>query len=301
MAVKRRGLGKGLDTLIPNKTGTTEAFSEKAEGKESGKSGGERIAMLSLKEVEPNRAQPRKNFNPEAIEELSESIKEHGVITPILVQQEEGYYQIIAGERRWRAAKMAGLKSIPAIIKNYEGAEKLAVSLIENIQREDLDVIEEAQAYRRLVDEYALTQEQVAKRVSKSRTAITNTMRLLNLDERVQAMLAEGTIAMGHARALLSLKSKSAQYAMAQRAAEKQMSVREVEKAVRQETSGAKKKRSARKKAEDPYLRDMEEKMAMAVGTKVRIAEKAAGKGKIEIEYYSNDELDRLFELIRHV
>ena len=223
------------------------------------------------------------------------------MITPILVQKEDDYYQIIAGERRWRAAKIAGLKEIPAIIKNYEGAEKLAVSLIENIQREDLDVIEEAQAYRQLIDDYALTQEQVAKRVSKSRTAITNAMRLLNLDERVQTMLAEGAIAMGHARALLAIKSKTAQYALAQKVAAQQMSVREVERAVKQLSGTQGKASKTRKKKEsDPYLRDMEEKMAQAVGTKVIISEKARGKGKIEIEYYSMAELDRLFEIIRH-
>lgn len=298
MAVKRRGLGKGLDTLIPNRTVSGQAAAPSKPATE--KPAGEIIALLDLKEVEPNRSQPRKNFNPEAIDELAASIKEHGVITPILVQKEKDYYQIIAGERRWRAAKQAGLKEIPAIIKNYEGAEKLAVSLIENIQREDLDVIEEAQAYKRLVDEYALTQEQVAKRVSKNRVTITNIMRLLNLDERVQAMLAEGTIAMGHARALLSIKSKAGQYAMAQEIAEKQMSVREVERAVKKEAAGTRKKKPRRAKGEDPYIRDLEEKMAMAVGTKVHIAEKSAGKGKIEIEYYSNEELDRLYELIRH-
>lgn len=301
MAVKKRGLGKGLDMLIPNKADTQKVRQMSTEAAASRQPEGERIATLSLQKVEPNRSQPRKKFDSKGLNELADSIKEHGVITPILVQKEDDYYQIIAGERRWRAAKIAGLKEIPAIIKNYEGAEKLAVSLIENIQREDLDVIEEAQAYRQLIDDYALTQEQVAKRVSKSRTAITNAMRLLNLDERVQTMLAEGAIAMGHARALLAIKSKTAQYALAQKIAAQQMSVREVERAVKQ-LSGTQGKatRSRKKKDSDPYLRDMEEKMAQAVGTKVIISEKARGKGKIEIEYYSMAELDRLFELIRH-
>ena len=301
MAVKKRGLGKGLDMLIPNKADTQKVKEIRTEAAANRQPEGERIATLPLQKVEPNRSQPRKKFDSKGLNELADSIREHGVITPILVQKEDGYYQIVAGERRWRAAKIAGLKEIPAIIKNYEGAEKLAVSLIENIQREDLDVIEEAQAYRQLIDDYALTQEQVAKRVSKSRTAITNAMRLLNLDERVQAMLAEGAIAMGHARALLSIKSKTAQYALAQKVAAQQMSVREVEKAVKQ-LSGASGKASkpGKKKGSDPYLRDMEEKMAQAVGTKVIISEKGRGKGKIEIEYYSMAELDRLFELIRH-
>lgn len=301
MAVKKRGLGKGLDMLIPNKADTQKVRQMSTEAAASRQSEGERIATLPLQKVEPNRSQPRKKFDSKGLNELADSIREHGVITPILVQKEDDYYQIIAGERRWRAAKIAGLKEIPAIIKNYEGAEKLAVSLIENIQREDLDVIEEAQAYRQLIDDYALTQEQVAKRVSKSRTAITNAMRLLNLDERVQTMLAEGAIAMGHARALLAIKSKTAQYALAQKVAAQQMSVREVERAVKQLSGTQGKASKTRKKKEsDPYLRDMEEKMAQAVGTKVIISEKARGKGKIEIEYYSMAELDRLFEIIRH-
>ena len=298
MAVKKRGLGKGLDMLIPNKADTQKVRQMSTEAAASRQPEGERIATLPLQKVEPNRSQPRKKFDSKGLNELADSIREHGVITPILVQKEDDYYQIIAGERRWRAAKIAGLKEIPAIIKNYEGAEKLAVSLIENIQREDLDVIE---AYRQLIDDYALTQEQVAKRVSKSRTAITNAMRLLNLDERVQTMLAEGAIAMGHARALLAIKSKTAQYALAQKVAAQQMSVREVERAVKQLSGTQGKASKTRKKKEsDPYLRDMEEKMAQAVGTKVIISEKARGKGKIEIEYYSMAELDRLFEIIRH-
>lgn len=301
MAVKKRGLGKGLDMLIPNKADTQKVRQMSTEAAASRQPEGERIATLPLQKVEPNRSQPRKKFDSKGLNELADSIREHGVITPILVQKEDDYYQIIAGERRWRAAKIAGLKEIPAIIKNYEGAEKLAVSLIENIQREDLDVIEEAQAYRQLIDDYALTQEQVAKRVSKSRTAITNAMRLLNLDERVQTMLAEGAIAMGHARALLAIKSKTAQYALAQKVAAQQMSVREVERAVKQLSGTQGKASKTRKKKEsDPYLRDMEEKMAQAVGTKVIISEKTRGKGKIEIEYYSMAELDRLFEIIRH-
>ena len=301
MAVKKRGLGKGLDMLIPNKADTQKVRQMSTEAAASRQPEGERIATLPLQKVEPNRSQPRKKFDSKGLNELADSIREHGVITPILVQKEDDYYQIVAGERRSRAAKIAGLKEIPAIIKNYEGAEKLAVSLIENIQREDLDVIEEAQAYRQLIDDYSLTQEQVAKRVSKSRTAITNAMRLLNLDERVQTMLAEGAIAMGHARALLAIKSKTAQYALAQKVAAQQMSVREVERAVKQLSGTQGKASKTRKKKEsDPYLRDMEEKMAQAVGTKVIISEKARGKGKIEIEYYSMAELDRLFEIIRH-
>ena len=307
MAVKKRGLGKGLDTLIPDKSKSVKSpapagISEKVPAAGASAERGESIIQLSLSRVEPNRNQPRKKFDEKAIGELADSIKEHGVITPILVQKEDGYYQIIAGERRWRAARKAGLKKIPAIVKNYEEAEKLAVSLIENIQREDLDVIEEAQAYKRLVDDYSLTQQEVAARVSKSREAVANIMRLLNLDERVQAMMAEGSISMGHGRALLKIHSGARQYQLAQEIAEKQLSVREVEKITKQETSGGKKPaRRKAKKADDPYMRDMEERMSTAVGTKVSIKPSSREKGRIEIEYYSGDELDRLFELIRHI
>lgn len=287
MAVKKRGLGKGLDSLIPEK--------------ESVKTG-ESIVMLPVSKVEPNRSQPRKRFDEEAIGELAESIRRHGVITPILVQKEDGYYQIIAGERRWRASRKAGLKEIPAIVKDFEGAEKLTVSLIENIQREDLDVLEEAMAYRRLIEDYALTQQEVADRVSKSRASVANTMRLLDLDERVQAMMAEGTLSMGHGRALLGIRSRAGQYKLAQEIVKGKMSVRQVEKAVRETEQGTRKPASGKKaKAADPYLRDMEERMAEAVGTKVTIASNSRGKGKIEIEFYSGDELDRLYELIRHI
>ena len=307
MAVKKRGLGKGLDSLIPNRTGSPEtpekpvntevsASSEPAEKEE-----GERIASLEITKVEPNRSQPRKRFNEEAIDELAASIKEHGVITPILVQKEKGYSQIIAGERRWRAARKAGLKEIPAIVKNYEGAERLSVSLIENIQREDLDPLEEALAYRQLIDEYSLTQQEVAKRVSKSRVSVTNTMRLLELDERVQAMITEGVLSMGHGKAILSVRSHAKQYNLALDVVKKKMSVRQTERAAREIEFGAKKPAARPRKSEDPYIRDMEERMAEAVGTKVTIAGNSRGKGKIEIEYYSGDELDRLYEMIRHI
>ncbi len=308
MAVKKRGLGKGLDSLIPNRVPggavpvRTNPAPEKKREKAAAQEGGERITPLPIGKVEPNRSQPRKKFDEAGIDELSASIKKHGIITPILVQKEDGYYQIIAGERRWRAARKAGLKEIPAIIKDYEGSKRLEISLIENIQREDLDVLEEAMAYRQLIDEYSLTQQEVADRVSKSRASITNTLRLLDLDERVQAMITEGLISMGHGKALLSIKSRAKQYALAQEIADKKMSVRQTEKAVR-EIESPSKKSSGRsgKKGSDPYIRDMEERMAEAVGTKVRVSGNPRGKGKIEIEYYSGDELDRLYEMIRHI
>ena len=308
MAVKKRGLGKGLDSLIPNKVPpraagqTPEKPAPKKEGAAKQEESGERIPSLPISKVEPNRSQPRKRFDEAAISELAESIKEHGIITPILVQKEKGYYQIIAGERRWRAARKAGLKEVPAIVKNYEGAERLAISLIENIQREDLDVLEEAMAYRQLIDDYSLTQQEVAERVSKSRVAVTNTLRLLELDERVQAMITEGLLTTGHGKALLSVKSRAKQYDLAQEVVKKKMSVRQTEKAAREIEAGAKKKAAkTAKKGSDPYIRDMEERMAEAVGTKVRVVGNPRRKGKIEIEYYSGDELDRLYEMIRHI
>lgn len=297
---KRRGLGKGLDTLIPNKANKgTAPLAERSELSLGERAGGEQIRELPLHRVEPDKSQPRKNFDEASLKDLSASIKEHGVITPILVQKKDKYYEIIAGERRWRAAKAAGLKSIPAIVKNYEDAERLAVSLIENIQREDLDAIEEAHAYKRLMEDYGLTQDALSKKVSRSRPSIANTLRLLNLDKRVQAMLIEGRISAGHARALASIEDTERQVQLAQQAADQGLSVREIEQRAG-EASGKKKPKKARRKQVSPYLREMADKMSEALGAKVTVREQARGKGKIEIDYYAEDELDRLYEQIRH-
>ena len=224
MAVKKNGLGKGLDSLIVNKQGTAKKADHKSD--ESG-------VMVNINKVEPNREQPRKNFDEDALMELSDSIKQFGVLSPLLVQDKGTYYEIIAGERRWRAAKMAGLKEVPVIIRNLTDQEIVEISLIENIQREDLNPIEEALAYKRLLEEFHLKQDEVAERVSKSRTAVTNSMRLLKLDERVQQMIIDEMITTGHARAILSITDKDKQYEFAQRIFDEKLSVRDVEKEVK--------------------------------------------------------------------
>lgn len=300
MAPKRRGLGKGLDTLIPNKTKTTETpVADSREYTTGEHVKGDQVREIPLHRVEPDKSQPRKNFDKASLKELSDSIKEHGVITPILVQKKDDYYEIIAGERRWRAAKAAGLKAIPAIVKNYEDAERLAVSLIENIQREDLDAIEEAHAYKRLMEDYGLTQDALAQKVSRSRPSIANTLRLLTLDKRVQAMLIEGKLSAGHARAMASIADKDKQFKLAQTAVDKGLSVREMERLAGAAQTATGKKKPRRQKA-DPYLESMAEKMSEALGTKVTVRGSAKGKGRIEIDYYAAEELDRLYELIRH-
>ena len=295
MAVKKNGLGKGLDSLIVNKQGTAKKADHKSD--ESG-------VMVNINKVEPNREQPRKNFDEDALMELSDSIKQFGVLSPLLVQDKGTYYEIIAGERRWRAAKMAGLKEVPVIIRNLTDQEIVEISLIENIQREDLNPIEEALAYKRLLEEFHLKQDEVAERVSKSRTAVTNSMRLLKLDERVQQMIIDEMITTGHARAILSITDKDKQYEFAQRIFDDKLSVRDVEKEVKR----MQKEKKADKNKEndfDPKLQaiytDLEEQLKGIFGTKVSINAKDKKKGKIEIEYYSQDELDRIINLFRSV
>lgn len=295
MAVKKNGLGKGLDSLIVNKQGTAKKADHKSD--ESG-------VMVNINKVEPNREQPRKNFDEDALMELSDSIKQFGVLSPLLVQDKGTYYEIIAGERRWRAAKMAGLKEVPVIICNLTDQEIVEISLIENIQREDLNPIEEALAYKRLLEEFHLKQDEVAERVSKSRTAVTNSMRLLKLDERVQQMIIDEMITTGHARAILSITDKDKQYEFAQRIFDEKLSVRDVEKEVKR----MQKEKKADKNKEndfDPKLQaiytDLEEQLKGIFGTKVSINAKDKKKGKIEIEYYSQDELDRIINLFRSV
>lgn len=295
MAVKKNGLGKGLDSLIVNKQGTAKKADHKSD--ESG-------VMVNINKVEPNREQPRKNFDEDALMELSDSIKQFGVLSPLLVQDKGTYYEIIAGERRWRAAKMAGLKEVPVIIRNLTDQEIVEISLIENIQREDLNPIEEALAYKRLLEEFHLKQDEVAERVSKSRTAVTNSMRLLKLDERVQQMIIDEMITTGHARAILSITDKDKQYEFAQRIFDEKLSVRDVEKEVKR----MQKEKKADKNKEndfDPKLQaiytDLEEQLKEIFGTKVSINAKDKKKGKIEIEYYSQDELDRIINLFRSV
>ncbi|WP_148411594.1 ParB/RepB/Spo0J family partition protein [Murimonas intestini] len=301
MAVKKTGLGKGLDSLIqiqsPKKTASEpkqSAVVEKVVKKEE--------VMLKITEIEPNREQPRKSFDEDSLLELAESIKQFGVIQPLIVQKKDDYYEIIAGERRWRAAKLAGLKEIPVIVKQYTEQEIVEISLIENIQRENLNPIEEAQAYKRLLTEFKLKQDEVAERVSKSRTAVTNSMRLLKLDERVQQMVIDDMISTGHARALLALEDKDQQYHVATRIFDEKLSVRETERLMKSLQSREQKEVKKKPEIENAFIyKDIEEKIKGILGTKVYVNHKTGNKGKIEIEYYSNEELERLLELFETI
>ncbi len=292
-----RGLGKGLDALIPSGINEKSEKTEKQKKTEE-KSGGETI--VNITKVEPNREQPRKNFDEDALEELAESIKQFGLLQPILVQDRKTYYEIIAGERRWRAAKKAGLKEVPVIIKNLSEQEIVEISLIENIQRENLNPIEEAQAYKRLLTEFNLKQDEVAERVAKSRTAVTNSMRLLKLCDDVQQMVIEGMISTGHARALISIEDPEQQYNIAQQIFDEKLSVRDVEKLVKNLNKPAKvssKKETIDKSLEAVY-QDIEENLKQKLSTKVSITSKGNGAGKLEIEFYSHDDLERLMDLL---
>ena len=291
MAVKKsglgKGLGKGLNSVIPEKVKTTTD-----------------PVMVDIQKVEPNRKQPRKNFDEDSLLELSDSIKQFGILQPLLVQDKKDYYEIIAGERRWRAAKMAQMKEVPVIIKELTDQEIVEISLIENIQRENLNPIEEAIAYKRLLEEFNLKQDEVAERVSKSRTAVTNSMRLLKLSEKVQQMVIDDMLTTGHARALLGIENQDKQYAVAQKIFDEKLSVRDTEKLVKKMQS-EKKEAAAKESPVDPKLdviyQDLEEKMKNILGTKVSIHKKTAKKGIIEIEYYSSEELDRIIELFQTI
>ncbi len=298
-----RGLGKGLDALIPNSfgndTGKKSELNSKKENRGENIENKEGETLVNITKVEPNREQPRKNFDEDSLEELAESIKQFGLLQPILVQDRKDYYEIIAGERRWRAAKKAGLKEIPVIIKNLTQQEIVEISLIENIQREDLNPIEEALAYKRLLTEFNLKQDEVADRVSKSRTAVTNSMRLLKLCDEVQQMIINDMISTGHARALIGIEDPEQQYIIAQRIFDEKMSVREVEKLVKNLGKPEKiKKPVVSDKSLEVIYQDIEEKLKQKLSTKVSISSKGNGIGKIEIEFYSHEDLDKLFDLL---
>jgi len=300
MPIKKKGLGKGLDSLIPDNKSMKSVTSEKTvESKEdaAAKSG---VQVMKINEVEPNRDQPRKNFDEDALLELSDSIKQFGVLQPLLVRKRKDYYEIIAGERRWRAAKLAGVKEVPVIEKEYTDQEILEIGLIENIQRENLNPIEEAIAYKRLLEEFNLKQDEVAERVSKSRTAVTNSMRLLKLSDKVQQMIIDDMISTGHARALLAIDDPELQYTLANKIFDEKLSVRETEKVVK-EIKNPKKPKEKKPVANSFIYQDLEEKMKSVFGTKVSIASKGKGKGKIEIEYYSDDELEHLFDMMMSI
>ena len=297
--VVKRGLGKGLDSMIPDRGQHIKKEAVKVEEENVS-----RETLIGINEIEPNRTQPRKVFDEDALQELADSIKQYGIIQPLVVQKKGELYEIIAGERRWRAARMAGLKKIPVIIREYTEQEIAEISLIENIQREDLNAIEEAMAYQRLIQEFNLKQDELAERVSKSRTAITNSMRLLKLDKRVQQMLIDDTISSGHGRALLAVEDGEQQYTLATKIMDEKLSVRETEKLVKKFLSA---KQETEKLvvpvnlAENLIYRDLEEKLKNVIGTKVSVNRKNNGKGKIEIEYYSQDELERIIDMLMNV
>lgn len=286
MAVKRGGLGKGLDSLIPE--GKT-VIAEKDDKK------GEQIVKLS--KIEPNREQPRKRFSEKELQELADSIKQFGVLQPLLVKKNGDYYEIIAGERRWRAAKLAGLKEVPVVVREYTEKEIVEIALIENIQRENLNPIEEALAYSRLMTEFNMKQEELAERVAKNRSTISNAIRLLKLNSKIQELIIEGKLSSGHARALIDLEDENLKYELALRIVEEQLSVRDIERIVK----AMKENKQPREKKPLPnafIYQDLEEKMVRIMGTKVNIKQKANGKGKIEIEYYSDKELEHIFDLL---
>lgn len=303
MTVKRGGLGKGLDSLIPDKKSDKSGniphnkVNIQVESAEKEKDG---QVMMKINDVEPNREQPRKNFEEDALLELADSIKQFGVLQPLIVQKRKDYYEIIAGERRWRAAKLAGVKEVPVIVKNYTDQEILEISLIENIQRENLNPIEEAMAYKKLLNEFKLKQDEVAERVSKSRTAVTNSMRLLKLSVKVQQMIIDDMISTGHARALLAIDDEEQQYLLATKVFDEKLSVRETEKLVKEVKNP--KKEVPKKVIQNAFVyEDIEERMKNIMGTKVHVNHKPNGKGKIEIEYYSDSELERIFELLMSI
>ncbi len=300
MAVpKGRGLGKGLDSMIPNLVGENSEKKESVAKKQDVTDNKAAETIVKITKVEPNREQPRKFFDEDALQELADSIKQFGLLQPILVQDRDSYYEIIAGERRWRAAKLAGLKEVPVIIKNYTEQEIVEIALIENIQREDLNPIEEAQAYKKLLTEFNLKQDEVAERVSKSRAAVTNSIRLLKLSDKVQQMVIGDMISTGHARALLAIEDQEEQYNLAQRIFDEKLSVREVEKLVKNLHKAPKTKKANDKTLEAIY-QEIEEKLKQKLGTKVMISAKGEGAGKIEIEFYNHEDLDRLIDMMGH-
>lgn len=287
MPVKKKGLGKGLDSLIPDNKIEIKTSKSNTSGEQ----------MMKINMVEPNRDQPRRNFEEDSLLELADSIKQFGVLQPLIVRKRDDYYEIIAGERRWRAAKIAGIKEIPVIIKDFTEQEVLEIALIENIQREDLNPIEEAMAFKKLLTEFNLKQDEVAERVSKSRTAVTNSLRLLKLDERVQQMVIDDMISTGHARALLAIEDTELQFTLANKIFDEKLSVRETESLIKSIKNP--KQPKTKKVVENAFIyEDLEDKMKQVLGTKVNVLAKGNGKGKIQIEYYSDEELERMFEMI---
>lgn len=296
----KRGLGAGIDTLIPKRQESDNS------GKVETKTVVKEVDTIDINKIEPNHSQPRKSFNEDALQELADSIKQHGMIEPLIVQQgEKGFYKIIAGERRWRAAKIAGIKDIPVVVKDYTNQEIMEIALIENIQREDLNPIEEAEAFQRLIEEYHLKQDEVAEKVSKSRVAITNALRLLKLNEKVREMVIEDKIKSGHARALLAIEDLELQYNTAIKVFDEKLSVRETEKLVKRILKGDIEKKEKMTPVDEQLevvFAEYAEKLKSIMGTKVNINRNKDGKkGKIEIEYYSSEEFERIMDMMSHL
>lgn len=295
---KKRALGSGLDNLIPI---YSDINSDETKEKNENVS---RETLIPINQIDPNRAQPRTRFDEDALQELADSIKQYGIIEPIVVQKQGKRYEIIAGERRWRAARIAGLKEVPVVVKEYSDQDIFTIALIENIQREDLNPIEEAIAYQKLIRELNLKQDEVAEKVSKSRTAITNSMRLLKLEERVQQMLIDEMISEGHGRALLPISNAEEQFTLAMKVFDEKLSVRETERMVKKLLEEKKKNTAENTPAtkDDSFIyRGLEEKLKQSIGAKVEIKKKTNNTGKIEIEYYSMEELERIVELMESV
>ena len=324
MARKHGGLGRGLDALIPQSAPKAEEVQKKEDAAEQipADKAEENVSRETLEEekeniqrdrterrrrettlrvsqIEPNRSQPRKTFDEDALEELADSIRQYGLIQPIMVQKREGYYEIIAGERRWRACMKAGLKEVPVIIREYDDQKIMELSLIENLQREDLNPMEEARAYKRLMEEFGLTQEEIAGRVSKSRPVIANALRLLKLDERVQAMVEQGEISMGHARALASVLIPEEQYLIALKIMEEHLTVRDTEKIIKNIGKVPKKKEPVQKdESLERIYRELENRLKSSLGTKVAIHTRGTGGGKVEIDFYTAEDLEKIIDRI---
>lgn len=293
--VAKKGLGHGLDNLMGNVSEPKNTAKTKEVVKEVIK---EVEKTLKISQIEPNREQPRKQFDEDALQELADSIKQFGVIQPLIVTKRKDYYELIAGERRWRASRLAGLTEVPVIVRDYTDQEIVEIALIENIQRENLNPIEEAFAYKRLLEEFNLKQDEVAERVSKSRTAVTNSMRLLKLSEQVQTMLIDDMISSGHARALLALSDEALQYEIACKIFDEKLSVRETEKLVKKLLEEKPTTTTAPEEDLSFIYDDIENKLKQVLGAKVKLKTKNANKGKIEIEYFSKDELERITEML---
>lgn len=303
--MSKRGLGKGLDALIPETGRDAEKSNSENEievVKEVIKEVIKEVDTVDINKIEPNKFQPRKFFNEDSMQELADSIKQHGLIEPLIVQKnEEDFYSIIAGERRWRAAKIAGLKNVPVIVKDYTSQQAMEVALIENLQREDLNPIEEAEAFNKLIMDYNLKQDELAEKVCKSRVAITNSLRLLKLDERVKNMIIEDKIKSGHARVLLAIEDGNEQYNIAIKVFDEKLSVRETEHLVKMLNNEKATKKTEENKVnsqEELIYKQYEEKLKLVMGTKVNINRKSGGKGKIEIEYYSPEEFERIIDIM---